>query len=60
MPTDDPNQHFLDEMRRSRAVLEEQIKQGQFTIEKSKELFKKLDDIITGTPKISGGTEPSG
>jgi hypothetical protein len=36
-------------MRRSRAALEEQIKQGQLTIEKSKELLKRLDEIIDRT-----------
>jgi hypothetical protein len=47
MTDDDPEQQlFLDEVRRSRAALEEQIRQGQLTIEKSKELLKRLDEII--------------
>jgi hypothetical protein len=46
MTDDDQEQLFLDEVRRSRAALEEQIKQGQLTIEKSKELLKRLDEII--------------
>jgi hypothetical protein len=47
MTEDVPEQQlFLDEVRRSRAALEEQIEQGQLTTEKSKELLKSLDEII--------------
>jgi hypothetical protein len=46
MTADDQEQLFLDEVRRSRAALEGQIKRGQLTIEKSKELLKRLDEII--------------
>jgi hypothetical protein len=46
MTDGDPDRLFLDSVRRSRAVLEEQIKQGNLTIEKSKELLKRLDEII--------------
>jgi hypothetical protein len=46
---DDRDRLFLEDMRRSRAALEEQIKQGQLTIEKSKELLKRLDEIIDRT-----------
>jgi hypothetical protein len=37
---------FLDEVRRNRAALEEQIKQSQRTIEKSKALLRRMDEII--------------
>jgi hypothetical protein len=37
---------FLDEVRRSRAALEEQIKQIQRTIEKSNALLRRMDEII--------------
>jgi hypothetical protein len=40
----DPQSH-----RRGRAALEEQIKQGRPTIEKSKERLKRLDEIIDRT-----------
>jgi hypothetical protein len=46
---DDParaDRAFLDEVRRSRATLQEQIKQRQITIERSKELLKQMDEII--------------
>ncbi len=47
--TDDsihPDKAFLDEVRRSRAALENQIKQSQATIEKSRELLRRMDEII--------------
>jgi hypothetical protein len=37
---------FLDEVRRNRAALEAQIKQSQHTIEKSKALLRRMDEII--------------
>jgi hypothetical protein len=48
---DDPDREFLDQVRRSRAALEEQIKQGQVTIDKSKEFLKRLDEMIAGAQK---------
>jgi hypothetical protein len=52
--TDDPvrpDGAFLDEVRRSRGALEEQIKQSQRTIEKSRELLKRMDEIISNADK---------
>jgi hypothetical protein len=42
---------FLDEVRRNRDLLDAQIKQGQLTIEKSRELLKRMDEIIARTEK---------
>jgi hypothetical protein len=54
MPDDTrSDKKFLDEVRRSRAALQEQIRESQITIEKSKELLRRMDDIIAKTEKKS-------
>jgi hypothetical protein len=57
MTDSDQDQFFLNEVRRSRIALEEQIKQGQLTIDKSKDLLKRLGEIIARADK--NGSAPS-
>jgi hypothetical protein len=51
---DDPtraDRAFLDEVRRSRDALREQIRQSQITIDRSKELLNQMDEIIAKAEK---------
>ena len=42
---------FLDEVRLNRDLLVEQIRQSQLTIEKSRELLKRMDEMIARAEK---------
>jgi hypothetical protein len=51
---DDPtraDRAFLDEVRRSRDALREQIRQSQITIDRSKQLLNQMDEIIAKAEK---------
>jgi hypothetical protein len=42
---------FFDDMRRDRAVVREEIRQSQLTIEQSKELLRRIDAVIAKVEK---------
>jgi len=46
---------FLDEVRRNRGVLAAQIKHGRHTLERSKEVLKRMDELIANAEKKGAG-----
>ena len=51
MASEDPDEAFLDKVRAERGRLIEQIRQSERSIERSRELLKRLDVLLKGTPK---------
>jgi hypothetical protein len=49
--TDIANADFLDAVRRNREALQQQIRQGQITIEKSQALLQRMEEIIAKADK---------